>query len=360
MPRLHKNQGVVPTPEGLGGRYNEILTLLIGDFIAKAQAVGSRQLSRKTKQRLSAATIRNVMSDLEEMGYLFQPHTSAGRIPTTKGLRYYVDTLIEKRSLSPNEKEAIENHFPVRRKDIPSLMKQTGQMLATISQYAGLVVTPRWSKTVFKHLEFLPLSGGRLLAIFVSQDGMVENRILETTDNFNYRDLEKINNYCNASFVGLSLEDARKKVAIELQQAEFEYDRLLSNALLFSRELFQDIGESDLVVEGESRLLDSPAFSNVESIREILRILEEKQKLLNILDTSVKSPGVKIFIGSDAEEGGVRNVSMITATYGSKTQVLGTLGVIGPTHLDYSRVIPMVDFTAKLVSQLMTEGENLR
>lgn len=327
--------------------------LLVTDYIATAEAVGSRQLSKKMRRHLSPATIRNVMADLEELGFLSQPHTSAGRIPTEKGLRYYVDTLIEKRPLSEKEQTTIQHQYDLSDKDIPTLMRQTGRILAEVSQQAGLVLTPKWENTVFKHMEFLPLSRGRLLGIFVAQNGMVENQILEAAGDFNYRELEKINNYCNAVFVGLTLKEARTKALREVKSLNREVDRLLSQAILFSNELLQKIQPQEVVVEGESQLLGSREFSSVEQVRALMQSLEEKQGLLKILDSCLESTGVRIFIGAENPLSPSQNLSLITATYHCNHQVLGTVGVIGPTRMDYSKVIPIVDFTAKVVSDIL-------
>jgi len=284
-----------------------------------------------------------VMADLEEMGYLTHPHTSAGRLPTQKGLRYYVDSLVEKRSLTEDEKKSIQGHYKVGGKDIRTLMQQTGKILAAFSHYVGLVLTPNWKKTIFKHIEFLPLSHGRLLGIFVSQNGMVENRILEVGEELNYRELEKINNYCNASFIGLTLEEAKQKVVKELSKAQAQYDKLLSKALLLSQNLLMGIETNELVVE----------FSTIEKAQKFMQSLEEKQQLLKVLDSCLDSTGVRIFIGTESRLEPAKDLSLVTATYTEGGNILGTLGVIGPSNMDYSRVIPMVDFTAKLVSDLL-------
>ncbi|OGQ04504.1 MAG: heat-inducible transcription repressor HrcA [Deltaproteobacteria bacterium RIFCSPLOWO2_01_44_7] len=327
----------------LNERYREILSLLVTDYIATSDAVGSRQLSKKILRRLSPATIRNVMADLEEMGYLTHAHTSAGRVPTQKGLRYYVDSLVEKRPLTEDERKSIQDHYKVGGKDIRRVMQQTGKILAAFSQCVGLVLTPNWKKTIFKHIEFLPLSRGRLLGIFVSQNGMVENRILEIGEELNYRELEKINNYCNASFVGLTLEEAREKVVKEFSKAQGEYDKLLSKALLLSQNLLMGIETNELVVE----------FSTIEKTKGLMQSLEEKQQLLKVLDSCLDSAGVRIFIGAESRLEPVKDLSLVTATYTEGNRILGTLGVIGPTSMDYSRVIPMVDFTAKLVTDFL-------
>ncbi|MDP2599619.1 MAG: heat-inducible transcriptional repressor HrcA [Deltaproteobacteria bacterium] len=350
-----KRNQFVSSKETLSERYSEVLNLLVADYIATCDAIGSRHLSKKIVGRLSPATIRSVMSDLEEMGYLSHPHTSAGRIPTQKGLRYHVDTFIGQGVLGDSERSAIEEQYRFPEKDIRSLMLKTGKVLAGISRYAGLVATPKWEKTAFKHIEFLPLSRGRLLGIFVSQNGMVENRVLEIHEEVNYRELEKINNYCNASFLGLTLEEARTKVGKELSQARQEYDALLTKALLFSQELLTKIETEELLVEWESQLLDAPEFSTVERVKELMQMLEEKNQLLKVLDSCMESSGVRIFIGAESHCEAAKNLSLITATYKQGKQVIGTLGVIGPTRMDYSRVIPMVDFTAKLVTDLLNQ-----
>lgn len=345
--------------ETLNERSRQILSLLITDYIATADPVGSRHLSRRVEQRLSPATIRNIMADLEEMGYLSQPHISAGRVPTPKGLRYYVDSMVETRSLSEEEKTEIASHYgasgPASGKDVLSILRHTGKVLSQISRYAGLVLMPKWEKTVFRHIEFLPLSRGRLLGIFVSQNGMVENRILETAHDFNYSELEKINNYCNARFVGLTLEEARKKTAEELAKTHREYDKLLAQALLLSQELLEGIEPADLVMEGETRLAGGPEFATLDRVRELMHSLDENQQILKLLDSCLESSGVRIFIGTESRCEPVRNLSLITATYGEGKNVLGTLGVIGPTSMNYSRLIPMIDFTAKLVTHVLEE-----
>lgn len=327
----------------LSGRSRKILDLLIADYIATSDPVGSRQIAERLDHRLSPATIRNVMCDLEELGLLSKPHTSAGRIPTEKGLRYYVDTLIERRTLSEEEEMKIQDHYQVTGKDIRSFVTQTGKVLAEISKHAGLVLSPNWKSTLFKHIEFIPLSSHRLLGIFVSQDGMVENRILETNETLTASDLEKINNYCNLSFAGLSLDEAQKKIEQELQKFRQEYDRLLSKALLFSRELLDNIDETELVLETQ-------ANETLNTVQQLMTSIEEKQRLRNLLRSCHESAGIQIFIGNESQMSGAEHLSLVTANYHCKNRILGTVGIIGPMHMDYQSVIPMVDFTARLVS----------
>ncbi len=340
------------TLETLNQRYQNILGQVVTDYIATASTVGSRQISKKLEQRLSPATVRNVLKDLEEMGYLKQPHTSAGRIPTDKGFRFYVDTFVEKNALSVEEQRQIQEEYQIGDKDVRALMQKTSRLLATLSKYVSLVAAPKLERATFKHIEFLPLSQRRLLGIFVTQTGTVENRILEMNAELNHREIEKINNYCNACFIGLTLEEARAKAAKELAQAHAEYDKLLTQALLLSQKLLSDTDQTELVVEGETELINSNEFSTLEQVQTLLNSLEEKEQLLKILDSCLESPGVRIFIGMESRCEATKNFSLITATYAKNQKLLGTLGVIGPTRMNYSKVISIVDFTAKMVSDL--------
>lgn len=341
------------TESSLNPRYQEILGQVVTDYIAGAQAVASRQISKTIKSRLSPATVRNVLKDLEEMGYLKQPHTSAGRLPTDKGLRFYVDTFVEKHPLSEQEKKELQAHYQIPEKDIPTLLKKTSKALAHLSKYISLVVSPKLEQTVFKHIEFLPLSRGRLLGIFVSQTGLVENRILEIYDELNLREIEKINNYCNTFFYGLTLEEARAKMEKELACTHREYDRLITQALLFSQELLGEQSPAELVVDGEAQLFGTRGFSTIERIKTLLESLEEKQQLLKILDSCLASSGVRIFIGQESRCQATKDLSLITSTYSQGNCLLGTIGVIGPNSMDYAKVISIVDFTAKMVSDLL-------
>lgn len=334
-------------------RTAEVFQVLVADYIANANPVASGSLSKQIHRKLSSATIRNVLADLEEMGFLSQPHTSAGRIPTEKGLRFYVDTLLKQRSLTEEEQSAIREKYDLNERGVNSVMQRTSKILAGISQYVGLVVTPSWESMEFKYMEFIPLSQGKLLGIFVTKSGMVENRVIDVPYELNNLDIEKINNYCNAAFLGLTLDEARQKVRRELQSAQNQYDRLISRALLLSEKVLGNIGGFEIYVEGGAHLLSSPEFSEVEQIRELMSLLEEKQALLEVLTAAADGTGVKVFIGSELPNHKNRNVSFIASPYRRNGQILGMLGIIGPTRMDYSRVVPIVDFTAKLVGDLL-------
>lgn len=338
--------------ETLSSRDRDILEILIADYISSAQPVGSRTIAKHHRSHLSPATIRNVMADLEEKGYLWQPHTSAGRVPTERAMRYYVDSLIKVRELDMEERTRITMRYDNANPSIDTLLRQTSGILSTISKYAGIVASPRAEQIAFKQIEFIPLSRTRLLGIFVSQSGLVQNKIIECDHEYTYPELERINNYCNCAFLGLTLRDAREKATRELSNDRAEYDRLLKKAMLMSQVLLDDVPDGDLLVDGEKRLLDTPEFAHIETLKQVLGALEQKQQLVKLFDRCLESEGVKIFIG--AESGiPVQGMSMVTAPYHKGGKILGTLGVIGPTRMDYTQVIPVVDFTAKLVSDLM-------
>lgn len=341
----------------LPSRYQEVLDALIADYIASASPVGSRTLSKRLSLRLSPATIRNVMSDLTDMGFLSQPHTSSGRIPTENGLRYYAESLLHVRDLSSEEQTLIRERCGDGHEGIGQYLRKTSAVLSTISHYVGLVMTPGGGDIHFRHIEFLPLSRGKLLGIFVATNGIVQNRVLEVDGEYTFSDLEKINNFCNRAFSGLNLDEARRKVVLELESAQVEYDRLLTSALLFSEEVFQSVPQSDLMIAGEARLAGVPEFAEVGRLRELLEVLEEKQQLLKLLDRCREAEGVQIFVGSASTDIPSLPASVVTAPYRRDGRVVGMLGVIGPKRMNYSHVIPIVDFTSKLVSDFLGEVE---
>lgn len=341
--------------KSLSKRDQEILDILISDYISTAAPVGSKAIAGKHKGHLSPATIRSVMSDLEEKGFLFQPHTSAGRVPTTQGFRYYIDCLLKCHDLSKEDREKVRMFYNANELSADEVIARTSKLLSTISNYVGLIQTPGWNRIIFKQLEFIQLSRGRLLGIFVSQEGFVQNRVIEVSEEYSYPDLEKINRYCNSAFLGLTLEDARAKIARELEIVGDDYDRLLARALLFSQEVFSGVPDSDLIVEGESRLMEAPEFSNAARLRELLDILEEKKELLHLLDRCREVDGVRIFVGAETGRiSAMESVSVVTSPYRKDGQVIGMIGVIGPTRMDYSRVVPIVDFTAKVLEDILS------
>jgi len=336
----------------LSSRDRDVLEILIADYIASAQPVGSSAIAKRHPAHLSPATIRSIMSDLEERGYLAKPHTSAGRIPTEHALRFYVDRMLNVRDLDAHEQERIRAQYQGAEVNIEVLLRRTSKILSAISRYAGIVASPHAEQLAFKHIEFLPLSRRRLLGIFVAQNGMVQNRIIECDEEFTYPELERINNYCNRVFLGLTLSEARDKARVELADEQTRYDRMFMRAMLMSQQLLDEVPDGELLIEGEEKLLGTPAFAHIDALKHVLDAIDEKHRILELLDRSRENEGVKIFIG--AESGfPIEGMSMVTAPYHHGGKIIGTLGVIGPTRMDYSRVIPIVDFTSKLISDLI-------
>ncbi len=334
-------------------RQLEILEILIADYIASAQPVGSRAIARKHYGNLSPATVRNVMADLTDMGMLAQPHVSAGRIPTAKGMQLYVDTLLKRRDLTPEEMEAISRRCVGDERRMDAVLSRTSSMLAAVSRYAGIVVTPPAGEVSFKQIEFVPLSRGRLLGIFVSQEGLVQNRLIELERDLSHPEVERINNYCNSAFMGLTLEEALEKARAELNEERADYDRLLREAMTFSKELMSGIPASEIVVDGEIHLLAEPEFKETDKFKRVLEAMEEKRSMVKLLERCREAEGVRIFVGADADVEGVAPIGLVGAPYLKGGKVVGALGVIGPMRMDYSRVVPIVDFTSKIVSDLL-------
>lgn len=339
--------------EELNLRSQNILEAIVEDYIASAVPVGSRAISKRHTLDLSPATVRNVMADLEEMGFLCSPHTSAGRIPTSKGFHYYIDSLLEVRELSISEKARLTNSYQFQGMRMEDVMQEVGRVLSGISSYTGLVMAPKFSSTVFRQIEFVRLSHGRLLVIFVSETGLVQNKVIESKVDWSQNDLERITNYLNHTLPGLTIQQIRAQLAEEVQQERDRFDQLRKQALQLSKAALDEEIEDSVYVAGTSRMLEQPEFSTPEQMKKIFQTLESKQQLIELLDRSQAAEGVQIFIGSQNQHNSIEGCSLISSPFSGKKGAIGTLGVIGPVRMDYSQVIPIVDFTAQLVSRIL-------
>ncbi|PNU18723.1 heat-inducible transcription repressor HrcA [Geothermobacter hydrogeniphilus] len=337
----------------LGERNRSILEAIIEEHIATAEPVGSRTVAKRHKLGLSPATIRNVMADLEEFGFLQSPHTSAGRVPTEKGYRFYVDSLLQVRKLNSAERKQLESRYQLRGRKVEEVLRDVSKTLSSISHYTGLVMAPRLETTVFRHIEFVPLSEGRVLVVFVTRSGLVQNKIIETRVPVSRRELEQISNYLNRTLAGLSIQQVKEKIFAEMQEEKARYDRLMSRTLELSREALKENLGGEVFIEGTSNILDQPEFANVETMRGLFRAFEQKSTLIDLLNRSQQADGVQIFIGSEPGITGIQGCSLITCHYASKRGTIGALGVIGPSRMNYSSVIPVVDYTARLLSQVL-------
>ena len=336
----------------LTDRSKQILEAIIEDYIVTAEPVGSRTVTRSHRLTLSPATVRNVMADLEEMGFLTAPHTSAGRVPTDKAYRFYVDSLLEVRNIARDEQEEIRKRCSLAGRDLGEALKETSRMLSSLSHYTGIVVAPRFTANVFRHIEFIKLSGSRLLVILVSQNGTVQNKIIETGSEIHPPDLVRMANYLNQLLKGLTIAQVKEKIIREMKSDKIRYDNLLARALEFSRQTLPET-DSEVFIEGQVNILEQPEFTDVTRMKEIFRAFEEKGQLLSLLDRCMEAQGVNIYIGAEAHLSQMVGMSLITATYMTGKNTLGVLGVIGPTRMGYAKVIPIVDYTAKLVSRLL-------
>lgn len=333
-------------------RAQTLLKALVERYIADGQPVGSRALAKISGLDVSPATIRNIMADLEEMGYVSSPHTSAGRVPTPRGYRIFVDTLltveaIDELMLESKMQSCLQTNSPQK------IIANAAQVLSSLSQFAGVVLTPR-HESVFQQIEFLRLSEKRILLVIVAPNGDVQNRLLLTEVDYSPAQLVQAANYINQQYGGLSFDDVRIRLQIELRQLRDDMTRLMHAAVEAGSDAMADHSD-DVVISGERNLLSvSDLSSNMTSLRKLFDMFEQKTGLMRLLDISSKATGVQIFIGGESQLVPMEQMTVVTAPYEVNGKIVGTLGVIGPTRMAYERVIPIVDITAKLLSNALS------
>jgi len=339
----------------LNERNRNILKAVVISYIEKASPVGSQSVTENYSFGLSPATIRNIMAELEDLGYLTQPHTSAGRVPTPKGYRMYVDQLMElDRLMLFDEEFLIEHYLGTKREDPHALFQETTRMLSLLSHYAGVVLAPKISKTRLDRLEFILLRKGHVLVLQVSKDGMVQHRIIDADPELTQKDLTRISAFLNEKFSGLTLDTIRNRLIAEMNAERDMYDRLLQKALELGQKVLEQQPQDELYLIGTSNILDLPDFADdMEKMKVLFRTFEEKAVILKLLNTCLETHGIQIFIGSESPLTGIEDCSFVVSSYRGGDQVMGTLGVIGPTRMEYARVIPLVDRTAKLLGRLL-------
>jgi len=344
----------------LGERPREIFRHLVDAYLASGEPVGSRTLSQRLPLSLSPASIRNVMADLEAMGLLYAPHTSAGRVPTERGLRLFVDGLLEIGELGPSERASIEARISGTGRGIEDVLTQATLMLSGLSRCAGLVVSAKQDSSI-KHVEFVGISPGKALVVIVSEDGQVENRLIDTPVGLPVSALSEAANYINARLRGRTLDAARSEILKELESERAQLDALTAKivaeglATLAAPAGAAPSEEKVLIVRGQSHLLDSvEAQADLERIRNLFDDIERKNDLIQLLELAMRADGVRIFIGSENRLFSLSGSSIVAAPYAdAQGKVVGVIGVLGPTRLNYGRIIPMVDHTAKVVSRLL-------
>lgn len=338
----------------LDARAQHLLKTLIERYIDDGQPVGSRVLSRQSGLELSPATVRNVMADLEELGYITSPHTSAGRVPTPKGYRFFVDSLMVVRPLHELEIHRLEEEFTADRPQ--QLVNAAGQLLSQLTHFAGVVMTPR-REASFRHLEFMRLSERRVLLIIVTPEGDVQNRILHMDRTYTQSQLQETTNFFNEHYAGHPLDAVRALLREELRSLREDIVELMTAAVEAGGAALNE--NESLVVTGERNLLNAEDLaSNMDRLRRLFDLFDQKTSLIHLLDASQKADGVQIYIGGESGLVPLDECSVVTAPYERDGQVIGTLGVIGPTRMVYERVIPIVDITAKLLSNALTQQRN--
>ncbi len=357
-PRLRQisdHPGLQETLQDLNERSREVLRHIVDAFVETGAPIGSRTLSRRLGLDLSPATIRNVMADLEELGLLFAPHTSAGRLPTDLGLRLCVHGLLEHGNLTSEERRHIESQCAASGRSLSEVLEEATSMLSELSHCAGLVAAPN-AQAPFKHIEFVSLGPGRAMVVMVSSTRLEENRIIDVPLGLPASSLVEASNYLSSRLVGRTLLESAFEIRMELQEHRAELDELTSKVVEQGVATWSGEGKTGvLIVRGQAQLLeDVNAIEDLERIRMLFSALETKEALLSLLDLAETAEGVQIFIGAENELFGLAGCSMVVAPYGNNRQrLVGAIGVIGPTRIDYARIIPMVDYTAKVIGRLV-------
>ncbi|MEW7981221.1 MAG: heat-inducible transcriptional repressor HrcA [gamma proteobacterium symbiont of Phacoides pectinatus] len=338
-----------PGGTGLSERAQHFLKVLVERYILDGEPVGSRTLARDSGLSLSPATIRNVMADLEDMGLVASPHTSAGRIPTISGYRMFIDSLITLKPPEEAELQALRERLGVP-DDSRRLIQSASQLLSGFTHMAGVVMVPRRDHVIFRQIEFLPLSGNKVLTILVTEAGEVHNRIIETRKVYSPAELVQAANVLNEHYAGSGLEGIHHRLVQEMDEARAGMNKIMMDALAMAEKVIgTDEGSDDLVMAGQTNLMDFDELAQMGKLRQLFDSFTEKQELLHLLDESLHADGMQIFIGEESGYKPLNDCSLVTVRYEVDGKVAGVLGVIGPTRMAYDRVIPIVDVTAKLL-----------
>lgn len=349
----------MPTTDelNLDERSQEILQWAVSSYIVTGKPVGSRKIARQSRESLSPATVRNIMADLEEMGCLRQPHPSAGRVPTDKGYRIYVDYLLEKKDITPRERELIDSTLHVE--DTPShLMHRTSRLLSLVSKQVGIVVSPPISRVALQYIQFMQLSERRILVILVSRAGLVQNRVIHPAEEHSQTELDQAARYILDHFQNKSLIEIRTLIMQMIQEERAIYDRFMRRVLLLSAQTFsetEDEVQSDVYLEGASNLIKMPEFSDIGKMTALFEAIEHKSRLASLITECIRgdSEEVRITIGAENALPGIEDCTLITSRYSVDENTHGTLGILGPTRMEYGRAISLVEYVARLFGRVL-------
>ncbi len=336
----------------LDERAQNLLKVLIERYIKEGQPIGSRTLARDGGLNFSPATIRNVMSDLEDMGLIISPHTSAGRVPTVQGYRLFVDQLV---TVKPMRNNLIEKLKLELQADSPAdVIGKASSLLSSVTRMAGVVMIPRREKMTLRQIEFLPLSGQRVLVVLVVNEQEVQNKVIHTDRVYGASELQQASNFLNHEYAGKDLTSIREMLLGSMQKAREDMNRLMATAINMADQVLDEKRNSDYVLAGETNLMSYAEMGNVDKLRQLFEAFTTKNDLLHLLDKSIHTDGMQIFIGDESGYSVLDECSVVTSPYKVKDQIVGVLGVIGPTRMAYDRVISIVDVTAKLLSSALS------
>lgn len=345
--------------QALDERHVAVLHEIIRAHIRSGEPIGSQAVARAARLGLSSASIRSVMAELEESGLLVQPHRSAGRVPTDRAYRVYVDSMIGQPRVALSQASTIDRALHDSRGEVAELLGEASRQLSRLSQQVGVVLAPDLGRTVVEHLEFVRLEGRRVVAILVSPSGLVHNRILRIDDAPRQDELDRIGRYLSDEFGGMTLPQMREALRERLLVDRAAYDRLVSASLELGRRTVEvDGGEAEVFVEGASNLLDIPEFAEPGALRGLLRALEEKSTLIDLLGQVLAGEGVQVVIGEENPLSDMAGCSLVASTYGTPERPMGTVGIVGPTRMSYRRAIALVDYLSRVLSNLLSQTEN--
>ncbi|NIR29256.1 MAG: heat-inducible transcriptional repressor HrcA [Gammaproteobacteria bacterium] len=348
--------GADSKPLQLTDRSQHLLKTLVEAYIREGQPVGSRVLARESGLDLSPATVRNVMADLEDMGLVRSPHTSAGRVPTVHGYRLFVDTLLTVKPLQRAEVKQLSEQL-IGDLNREELLSAASRLLSEVTHLAGLVTVPRGEQSVLRQVEFLPLRGNQVLVILVVNEREVQNRIIHTQRRYTQPELERSSNYLNARFAGRGLEDVRQELLREMREHREDMQNIMSLALeMADKALVAEESQDDFVVAGQTNLMEYVELSDLDKLRHLFEAFNRKRDILYLLDQALKAKGVQIFIGEESGYEALDECSVVTSAYAVDDHILGVLGVIGPTRMAYERVIPIVELTARLLGAALNRS----
>ncbi|MGE5582077.1 MAG: heat-inducible transcriptional repressor HrcA [Bacillota bacterium] len=334
-------------------RKKQILKVITDDYIASAEPVGSRTIARRYNLGLSPATIRNEMADLEESGYLEQPHTSAGRIPSESGYRFYVDALMSIHKLSPADIEHIYQELEGHHQEIESIIHQTSKILVQMTKYPSVVLGPQFQTAIFRHVQLVKLSSTTVLLLIVTDTGYVENKIIELKTEVSNEDLDRLSDLLNQKLRGISLKELHSNDLNNISSELLLYDQFFNESIKLLLKSISNRSNERIYIDGATKMLEQPEFADIQKFKPLMNALEEEERLYELLSRNLER-GPRVKIGHENEEAGLNDCSVVTASYEISGRTVGIIGVLGPTRMDYSKVLPVVEHTAAILSELLT------